>query len=153
MSFITFNLDVPLLYTEAFNRLNEYCDQLEDHYKDMMDIEFTVECGRLFILQCRSGKRTGRGALRIAVEMVKEGQVTEPRALCMIEPRHVDQMLHPCFDSKVSYADNVVASGLPASPGAAVGQIVFTAKEAEAGLSSTRSSFFHFHFHFYYIYF
>ena len=104
----------------------------------MMDIEFTVECGRLFILQCRSGKRTGRGALRIAVEMVKEGQVTEPQALCMIEPRHVDQMLHPCFDSKVSYANDVVASGLPASPGAAVGQIVFTAKEAEAGgLSST----------------
>lgn len=125
-------LELRKPFPEAFNRLSEYCDQLEDHYKDMMDIEFTVERERLFILQCRSGKRTGQGAIRIAVEMVNEGQVTEPQALCMVEPRHVDQLLHPCFDSKVSYAKEVVASGLPASPGAAVGRVVFTASEAEA---------------------
>ena len=119
-------------FPEAFNQLQLYCEQLEERYKDMMDIEFTVERGQLFILQCRAGKRTGQGALRIAIEMVNEGLVTEPQALGMIEPRHVDQLLHPCFDPKVSYAQNVVATGLPASPGAAVGQIVFTASAAEA---------------------
>lgn len=125
-------LELRKPFPEAFSCLSEYCDQLEEHYKDMMDIEFTVERERLYILQCRSGKRTGQGALRIAVEMVNEGQVTEPQALCMVEPRHVDQLLHPCFDSKESYAKDVVASGLPASPGAAVGRVVFTAAEAEA---------------------
>ena len=119
-------------FPAAFAKLEEDCDALEEHFKDMMDIEFTIEREKLYILQCRAGKRTGRGALRVAIEMVDEGLCTIPQALASIEPRHVDQLLHPTFDPEDSYAKDVVAKGLPASPGAAVGAVVFDAAEAEA---------------------
>ena len=119
-------------FPAAFAKLEEDCDALEEHFKDMMDIEFTIEREKLYILQCRAGKRTGRGALRVAIEMVDEGLCTIPQALASIEPRHVDQLLHPSFDPEDLYANDVVAKGLPASPGAAVGAIVFDAAEAEA---------------------
>ncbi|KAI4317691.1 hypothetical protein L6164_025541 [Bauhinia variegata] len=116
---------------EAYEELVENCEILERHYKDMMDIEFTVQENRLWMLQCRSGKRTGRGAIKIAVDMVNEGLVDIRSAVKMVEPRHLDQLLHPQFEDPSSYKDNVIAMGLPASPGAAVGQVVFTADEAE----------------------
>ena len=119
-------------FPAAFAKLEEDCDALEEHFKDMMDIEFTIEREKLYILQCRAGERTGRGALRVAIEMVDEGLCTIPQALASIEPRHVDQLLHPTFDPGDPYAKDVVAKGLPASPGAAVGAVVFDAAEAEA---------------------
>ncbi|KAL3680159.1 hypothetical protein R1sor_023115 [Riccia sorocarpa] len=117
---------------DAYQELVENCDILEDHYKDMMDIEFTVQEGRLWMLQCRSGKRTGAGAVKIAVDMVKESFVDARAAIKMVEPQHLDQLLHPQFENPAAYKDKVIATGLPASPGAAVGQIVFTAEDAEA---------------------
>ena len=98
-----------------------------------MDIEFTVESNKLWILQCRSGKRIGAAAVKIACDMVDEGLITVPRAVLMVEPRHLDQLLRPRFDPGDLGSDaDVVAKGLPASPGAAVGTIVFTAADAEA---------------------
>lgn len=117
---------------EAYNELVENCKILEKHYKDMMDIEFTVQENRLWMLQCRSGKRTGTGAVKIAVDMVKEGLVGSRSAIKMVEPRHLDQLLHPQFNDPSRYKDSVIATGLPASPGAAIGQIVFNAEDAEA---------------------
>ncbi|KAK9161399.1 hypothetical protein Syun_007740 [Stephania yunnanensis] len=117
---------------EAYKELEENCKILENHYKDMMDIEFTVQENRLWMLQCRSGKRTGKGAVKIAVDMVQEGLVTTSSAIKMVEPQHLDQLLHPQFEDPSSYKDKVIANGLPASPGAAVGQIVFSADDAEA---------------------
>ncbi|BBN17421.1 pyruvate, orthophosphate dikinase [Marchantia polymorpha subsp. ruderalis] len=117
---------------DAYQELIDNCDILENHYKDMMDIEFTVQEGRLWMLQCRSGKRTGAGAVRIAVEVVKEGLVDSRSAINMVEPQHLDQLLHPQFENPAVYKNSVIATGLPASPGAAVGQIVFTAEDAEA---------------------
>lgn len=117
---------------EAYNELVENCKILEKHYKDMMDIEFTVQEKRLWMLQCRSGKRTGTGAVKIAVDMVKEGLVDNRSAIKMVEPRHLDQLLHPQFKDPSCYKDSVIATGLPASPGAAIGQIVFNAEDAEA---------------------
>ncbi|XP_068658494.1 pyruvate, phosphate dikinase 2 [Aristolochia californica] len=117
---------------EAYNELVENCEILERHYKDMMDIEFTVQENRLWMLQCRSGKRTGKGAIKIAVDMVKEGFIDTKSAIKMVEPRHLDQLLHPQFEDPSAYKDQVIATGLPASPGAAVGQIVFSAEDAEA---------------------
>ncbi|XXG83375.1 hypothetical protein AAC387_Pa10g1144 [Persea americana] len=116
---------------EAYRELVENCEILERHYKDMMDIEFTVQDNRLWMLQCRSGKRTGKGAVKIAVDMVKEGVVDTRSAIKMVEPQHLDQLLHPQFEDPSAYKDNVIATGLPASPGAAVGQIVFGADDAE----------------------
>ncbi|RWR93667.1 pyruvate, phosphate dikinase 2 isoform X1 [Cinnamomum micranthum f. kanehirae] len=116
---------------EAYRELVENCEILERHYKDMMDIEFTVQDNRLWMLQCRSGKRTGKGAVKIAVDMVKEGLVDTRSAIKMVEPQHLDQLLHPQFEDPSAYKDNVIATGLPASPGAAVGQIVFGADDAE----------------------
>ncbi|XP_042436906.1 pyruvate, phosphate dikinase 2-like [Zingiber officinale] len=116
---------------EAYSELIENCKILELHYKDMMDIEFTVQENRLWMLQCRSGKRTGKGAVRIAVDMVNEGLVDKSSAIKLVEPSHLDQLLHPQFDDTSAYKDKVVATGLPASPGAAVGQVVFTADDAE----------------------
>lgn len=106
---------------------------LEKHYKNMQDIEFTIQDGSLYILQTRNGKRTGRAALRTAVDLVREGisdKVTAIRDL--VEPGHLDQLLHPGFKDETGYQDDVLATGLPASPGAAVGQVVFTADETEA---------------------
>lgn len=116
---------------EAYKELEENCEILEKHYKDMMDIEFTVQENRLWMLQCRSGKRTGKGAVKIAVDMVNEGLVDIRSAIKMVEPQHLDQLLHPQFEDPSTYKDKVIAVGLPASPGASVGQVVFTADDAE----------------------
>ncbi|RRT64932.1 hypothetical protein B296_00029367 [Ensete ventricosum] len=117
---------------EPYSELAENCEILERHYKEMMDIEFTVQENRLWMLQCRTGKRTGQGAVKIAVDMVKEGLIDARSAIKMVEPCHLDQLLHPQFEDPAAYKDKVIATGLPASPGAAVGQIVFTADDAEA---------------------
>ncbi|KAL8153658.1 hypothetical protein V2J09_011418 [Rumex salicifolius] len=125
---------------EAYKELVENCEILESHYKDMMDIEFTVQENRLWMLQCRSGKRTGKGAVKIAVDMVNEGLVDTHSAVMMVEPQHLDQLLHPQFEDPSAYKDKVIATGLPASPGAAVGQVVFSAEDAEAWHSQGKSS-------------
>ncbi|XP_064966152.1 pyruvate, phosphate dikinase, chloroplastic-like [Musa acuminata AAA Group] len=117
---------------EPYSELAENCEILERHYNEMMDIEFTVQENRLWMLQCRTGKRTGQGAVKIAVDMVKEGLVDTRSAIKMVEPCHLEQLLHPQFEDPAAYKDKVIATGLPASPGAAVGQIVFTADDAEA---------------------
>ncbi|KAF7151070.1 hypothetical protein RHSIM_Rhsim02G0016700 [Rhododendron simsii] len=126
------NLDAMKSYMpEAYKELVENCEILEGHYKDMMDIEFTVQESKLWMLQCRTGKRTGACAVKIAVDMVNEGLVDTRSAIKMVEPQHLDQLLHPQFDDSSAYKDKVIAKGLPASPGAAVGQVVFSADDAE----------------------
>src|SRR6202042_2817055 len=102
---------------------------LEKHYRDMQDLEFTVEQGTLWMLQTRSGKRTAKAALRIAVELANEGVITRPEAVTRVDPAALDQLLHPTIDP--SAARKVIATGLPASPGAASGEIVFSSDEAE----------------------
>lgn len=126
--------DIEVMKTclpEAYKELVENCEILERHYKDMMDIEFTVQEQRLWMLQCRTGKRTGKGAVKIAVDMVGEGLVDTREAVKKVEPQHLDQLLHPQFENPSAYKDSVIAKGLPASPGAAVGQVVFSAEDAE----------------------
>ncbi|MBA3040453.1 MAG: pyruvate, phosphate dikinase [Alphaproteobacteria bacterium] len=113
---------------EAFAEFGRICDRLEAHYRDMQDLEFTIERGKLWMLQARSGKRTTKAAMKIAVDMVAEGLITEKEAVLRIEPSSLDQLLHPTIDPKVQR--HVIGSGLPASPGAATGAIVFTAEEA-----------------------
>ncbi|XP_059311929.1 pyruvate, phosphate dikinase, chloroplastic isoform X2 [Lycium ferocissimum] len=125
---------------EAYRELVENCEILERHYKDMMDIEFTVQENRLWMLQCRAGKRTGKGAVKIAVDMVNEGLVDKRTAIKMVEPQHLDQLLHPQFENPSAYKDKVVAKGLPASPGAAVGQVVFSTEDAEAWHAQGKSA-------------
>jgi pyruvate,orthophosphate dikinase len=114
---------------KAFAELTRIYHKLEKHYRDMQDLEFTVEKGKLFMLQTRSGKRTAKAALRIAVEMANEKLISREEAVCRIDPAAIDQLLHPTIDPKA--ARTVIASGLPASPGAASGEIVFSADEAE----------------------
>ena len=114
----------------AFNELTRIYGLLERHYRDMQDIEFTVERGTLWMLQTRSGKRTAKAALRIAVELASEGLITRKQAVARVEPASLDQLLHPTIDPNVER--EVIATGLPASPGAASGEIVFSADEAEA---------------------
>jgi len=104
---------------------------LEKHYRDVQDIEFTIEKGTLYMLQTRTGKRTAAAAVKIAVDMMREGLITEKQAVCRVEPKSLDQLLHPTFDPKSEKAARTIAKGLPASPGAATGRIVFTAHEAE----------------------
>ncbi len=116
------------LMPEAFAEFGRICAELESHYRDMQDIEFTIERGKLWMLQTRSGKRSTRAAMKIAVDMVDEGVITEEEAVLRIEPSTLDQLLHPTIDPRVSR--QVIGSGLPASPGAATGEIVFTAEEA-----------------------
>ena len=116
---------------EVYDQLIKVAELLEKHYKDVQDIEFTVERGKLFLLQTRSAKRTGYAAVRIAVDMVKEGIITEKEAILRVQPSHLDQLLHPMIDPSEKYDDKVIAKGLPASPGAATGQVVFFAKDAE----------------------
>ncbi|QEE46956.1 pyruvate, phosphate dikinase [Rhizobium sp. WL3] len=116
------------LMPEAFAEFQTICDRLEAHYRDMQDLEFTIERGKLWMLQARSGKRTTKAAMKIAVDMVAEGLITEQEAVMRIEPSSLDQLLHPTIDPRV--ARHVIGSGLPASPGAATGAIVFTAEEA-----------------------
>ncbi len=117
---------MPAIYHE----LNEYQQKLEDHYKDMQDMEFTMQDGKLWILQTRNGKRTGAAMVKIAVDKLKEGSIDEKEALLRIEPNKLDELLHPVFDPKALKKANIIAQGLPASPGAATGQIVFFADEA-----------------------
>ncbi len=119
-------------FPEAFEEFKKVCSILENHYRDMQDMEFTVEHGKLFMLQTRNGKRTAQAALKIACDLVDEGMRTEEEAVAMIDPRNLDTLLHPQFDAKALKASTPIGKGLGASPGAACGQIVFTADDAEA---------------------
>jgi pyruvate,orthophosphate dikinase len=114
---------------ECYDQFCKICDTLEEHYKDMQDMEFTIEDGKLFMLQTRNGKRTAQAALRIAVEMVEEGMITKDEALLMVDPKALDQLLHPNFDNDAYKAAKAVAVGLAASPGAATGHVYFTAED------------------------
>ena len=118
-------------FPEAFKQFVEVCNILENHYHDMQDMEFTVEHGQLYMLQTRNGKRTAPAALQIAVDLVAEGPKTEAEAVLMIDPRNLDTLLHPQFDAKALKAATPIGKGLGASPGAACGQIVFSAEDAE----------------------
>ena len=118
------------LMPAIYNELNEYQEKLELHYKDMQDMEFTMQDGKLWILQTRNGKRTGAAMVKIAMDSLKEGLLTEKEAMLKIEPNKLDELLHPIFDPKALKTANVIAQGLPASPGAATGKIVFFADEA-----------------------
>ncbi len=115
----------------VYDQLMDVMQKLERHYRDMQDIEFTVEKGKLYLLQTRSGKRTARAAIKIAVDMVKEGLINKKEAVLRVEPRHVETVLHPTFDPEDKAKAKVIAKGLPASPGAASGKAVFHAKTAE----------------------
>ncbi|MGN0373441.1 MAG: pyruvate, phosphate dikinase [Enterocloster sp.] len=117
-------------FPEAFKQFKEVCKTLEDHYRDMQDMEFTVEHGKLYMLQTRNGKRTAQAALKIACDLVDEGMRTEKEAVAMIDPRNLDTLLHPQFDAKALKAAVPVGKGLGASPGAACGKIVFSAEDA-----------------------
>ena len=117
-------------FPEAFAEFNKVCKTLEDHYRDMQDMEFTVEHGKLYMLQTRNGKRTAQAALKIACDLVDEGMRTEEEAVAMIDPRNLDTLLHPQFDVKALKAATPMGKGLGASPGAACGKIVFTADDA-----------------------
>ena len=118
-------------FPEAFKQFKEVCSTLENHYRDMQDMEFTVEHGKLFMLQTRNGKRTAQAALKIACDLVDEGMRTPEEAVAMIDPRNLDTLLHPQFDAKALKAATPIGKGLGASPGAACGKIVFTAEDAE----------------------
>ena len=119
-------------FPEAYKEFVDVCAKLEEHYRDMQDMEFTVENGKLYMLQCRSGKRTAQAALKIACDLVDEGMRTEAEAVAMIDPRNLDTLLHPQFDAAALKAAVPMGKGLGASPGAACGKIVFTAEDAEA---------------------
>ena len=126
------HIDLPCMEEEfpaVYNELNAIREKLEAHYKDMQDMEFTIQDGKLWMLQTRNGKRTGTAALRIAVEMVKEGLIDKKTAIMRVEAPQLDQLLHPMFDKSEKRV--VLTTGLPASPGAAVGQVVFSAEDAE----------------------
>ena len=120
---------------EAYAKFLENVEKLEVYFKDMQDVEFTVEKGKLWMLQCRNGKRTGVAAIKIAIDLVNEGTCTKSEALLKVEPRHVEQLLHPTFSPDAlksdAYTKGVFSKGLPGSPGAAVGKLVFTPKQAE----------------------
>ena len=116
---------------EQYKELNEIQDKLEKHYKDMQDLEFTIQDGKLWLLQTRNGKRTGAAMVKIAVDMLNEGMIDEKTAIMRQEPEKLDELLHPVFEKEAIAGANVVAKGLPASPGAATGQIVFFADEAD----------------------
>ena len=118
------------MFPEAYKQFVEVCGILENHYRDMQDMEFTVEHGQLYMLQTRNGKRTAKAALKIAVDLVNEGMITKEQALLMIDPKQLDALLHPQFDAKALKAAKPVANALPASPGAACGKVVFTAEDA-----------------------
>ncbi|MBQ6376930.1 MAG: pyruvate, phosphate dikinase [Lachnospiraceae bacterium] len=118
-------------FPEAFKEFVEVCKTLETHYRDMQDMEFTVENGKLYMLQTRNGKRTAKAALKIACDLVDEGMRTEEEAVAMIDPRNLDSLLHPTFDAEVLKQKTPIAKALGAAPGAASGKIVFTADEAK----------------------
>ena len=119
-------------FPEAYAEFIKVCDTLENHYHDMQDMEFTVENKKLYMLQCRNGKRTAQAALKIACDLVDEGHKTEAEAVAMIDPRNLDTLLHPQFDAAAIKAATSIGKGLGASPGAACGKVVFTADDAEA---------------------
>ena len=123
-------------FPAAFAEFKKVCEILENHYHDMQDMEFTVENEKLYMLQTRNGKRTAQAALQIAVDLVKEGHKTKAEAVSMIDPRNLDTLLHPQFDAKALKAATPMGRGLGASPGAACGQIVFSAEDAEAWKSA-----------------
>ena len=118
-------------FPEAYAQFTDVCQKLEDHYRDMQDMEFTVEHGKLYMLQTRNGKRTAAAALKIACDLVDEGMIDEKKAVSMIEPRNLDTLLHPQFDPEALKKATPVATALPASPGAACGRIVFSAEDAK----------------------
>ena len=124
--------EMEKLFPEAYAQFVKVCGILEDHYRDMQDMEFTVENGKLYMLQCRNGKRTAQAALKIACDLVDEGMIDEKKAVSMIDPRNLDTLLHPQFDAKELKAATPIGKGLGASPGAACGKVVFTAEDAEA---------------------
>ena len=119
-------------FPAAYAEFVKVCETLEDHYRDMQDMEFTVENGKLYMLQCRSGKRTAQAALKIACDLVDEGMIDEKKAVSMIDPRNLDTLLHPQFDAAALKAATPIAKALPASPGAACGKVVFSAEDAKA---------------------
>ena len=118
-------------FPEAYDQFVKVCDTLENHYRDMQDMEFTVENGKLYMLQCRNGKRTAQAALKIACDLVDEGMIDEKQAVLMIDPRNLDTLLHPQFDAGKLKAATPIGKGLGASPGAACGKVVFTAEDAK----------------------
>ena len=118
-------------FPAAYEQFTKVCALLEDHYRDMQDMEFTVENGKLYMLQTRNGKRTAKAALKIACDLLDEGMIDEKKAVSMIDPRNLDTLLHPQFDAKVLKAATPIGKGLGASPGAACGKIVFSAEDAE----------------------
>ena len=121
---------------EVYEQFAQIAQRLENHYRDMQDMEFTIENGKLFMLQTRNGKRTAAAALKIAVDLVDEGMITEQEAVLRVEPKQLDSLLHPQFDSAALKAAEVIGKGLAASPGAACGQVVFTADEAKEAVES-----------------
>ncbi len=124
-------LSLEEMLPEIFNELNSFQKKLELHYKDMQDLEFTIQDGKLWLLQTRSGKRTGAAAVKIAMDMLHEGLIDEKEALLRVDPQKIDELLHPVFEPEALASAHVIAKGLPASPGAASGQIVFFADDAE----------------------
>jgi len=129
--------ELDIMMPKMFTELNQLTALLEDHYKNMQDIEFTIEDGKLFILQTRNGKRTGSAALRIAVEMVKDGILTEELAVRdLVEPLHLDQLLHKQLKADSYHPTDVIGNGLPASPGAAVGKVILSSDEAEKAVAN-----------------
>ena len=118
-------------FPEAYDQFTKVCALLEDHYRDMQDMEFTVENGKLYMLQTRNGKRTAKAALKIACDLIDEGMIDEKQAVAMIDPRTLDTLLHPQFDAKALKTVTPIGKGLGASPGAACGKIVFSAEDAE----------------------
>ena len=115
---------------EVYDQFVKTANILENHYRDMQDMEYTIEHGKLFMLQTRNGKRTAAAALKIAVDLVDEGMLTPDEAVLKVEPKQLDSLLHPNFDAAALKAAKAIAQGLPASPGAACGQIFFTAEDA-----------------------
>src|SRR4051794_32542581 len=123
------NPSLQKLMPEAFTAFVDICGRLEKHYRDMQDLEFTIERGKLWMLQTRSGKRTAKAAIRVAVEMAGEGLISREEAIARVDPASLDQLLHPTIDP--SAERNIIGAGLPASPGAATGEIVFSSDDAE----------------------
>jgi pyruvate,orthophosphate dikinase len=125
----------------AYEQFVDICSKLETHYKNMQDMEFTIEGGKLFMLQTRNGKRTAQAALKVACDMVDEGLISTDEAIMMVEPQQLDALLHPMFDAEALKAAEPITSALPASPGAATGTVVFSAEEAIAEAAKGKKSY------------
>ena len=132
------------VFPEAYAEFQKVCATLENHYRDMQDMEFTIEHGKLYMLQTRNGKRTAAAAIKIACDLIDEGMITEQEALMQIDAKSLDMLLHPTFDVKAlkdADKNNVVGKGIAASPGAATGTIVFTAETRSSKARTARKSF------------